>query len=525
MDRTAIIIESLVAVSIILTQIYFFFSTRKKINILSKFFPSSSNKSMYELISGDSYKMIKIEKEYTDGLKDLIDSINNYLRKNSGTADFSILENLVERKIDSKEVLIATNVSLPLYIGLMGTFVGIIIGLFNIAFNGGVSDENISSFIGGVVIAMIASFFGLLLTVINNSKSFKEAKAICNEGKNQFFNFLQVELLPHLGTGLTDTLERLKNNINDFNNKFEKNINLFDNKFTDNIQLLANSVDSMSENIGLIVENTTTQRDFLVELKSMGYNRMAEANIKVFTLLKETGPTFVKFINSQKKLTDSVENTARFVEIIDRTLDRVKSFEENVNNLGEQIGTSKFLGNEVLKRIDDNLNYLDKQFELLKQHEHKSSDFIKDYFEVKFKEIQSLSNFIKIEIQEALNFRIDNNPLLKLNHLEAIEEKISELNNKLNLNSEFLAVIEKMDSTNEEIKAIKTSIASLNLNATNESPKKTAPVKIQEPVKKSVEINKPKTSNEILKAGLDKQKEPNSKESVLKKIKGIFRWK
>lgn len=62
-------------------------------------------------------------------------------------------------------------------------------GLLKIGFGGGVTEENINSFIGGVVIAMVASFFGLLLTVINNSKNFKEAKATCDEKEKQFLQF------------------------------------------------------------------------------------------------------------------------------------------------------------------------------------------------------------------------------------------------------------------------------------------------------------------------------------------------
>ena len=67
---------------------------------------------------------------------------------------------------------------------------------------------------------MVASFFGLLLTVISNSGKFKTAKASCDERKNEFYNFLQVELLPHLSNSLYDALDRLKANINDFNEKF-----------------------------------------------------------------------------------------------------------------------------------------------------------------------------------------------------------------------------------------------------------------------------------------------------------------
>jgi hypothetical protein len=105
--------------------------------------------------------------------------------------------------------------------------------------------------------------------------------------------------------------------------------------------------------------------------------------------------------------------------------------------LGEHINVSKFLGNDVLNRIDINLRYLDQQFDLLKQHEHKSSDSIKDYFEKQYSEIQKLTDSIKKEIQEAMNFKIDQNPLQKLLMLDPIESHLNELNNKVNFNGEL----------------------------------------------------------------------------------------
>jgi hypothetical protein len=489
MDTIHLIIQLFAVLIVVSLQLYFFFKTKRRMEILSSYFPVQ-NEGEYGL-AGDyslgSFQQIGLNENYSSDLHNVIETINRYLQRNSGTADFSIIENIVERDIESKDNIVLSNISLPLYIGLMGTFIGVILGLINIAFGGGITDSNINSFLGGVVIAMITSFFGLLLTVLNTSKNFKEAKEICNEGKKYFYNFLQYELLPHIGTSLFDTLDRLKNNISDFNNKFEKNINLFDSKFSDNIKSLSVSVQSLSENINIVVDNTNTQKEFLVELKKMGYNRMAEANIKVFKLLKDAGPTFVRFVESQKELTDSIENANQFIEIIENILNRVKTFEESINNLGDQISTKEYLGNEVLIRIDANLNYLDKQFELLKQHEHKSTDAINDYFEKKFKEIQTLSDNIRKEIQEAMNFRIDANPLLKLNHLEPIELKLDDLNKKINLNGEIKSIFDNISKTNTEIQEIKNTLIEAVKKA--ETKKRTPRAKNDTVVKKPEKRN------------------------------------
>jgi hypothetical protein len=432
-------LELVIVAGVVSTQFYFFYSTLEKINKLSDLFPENilDSSSIHPAGSAAKSETLKTdERQFSKPFNHILESINKYLIKNKGATDFSIIKSIVERSIDSKESFVSSNISLPLYIGLMGTFSGVIIGLTQIAFAGGVTDDNINSFIGGVLIAMIASFFGLLLTVINNSRNFKNAKAICDERKNNFYNFLQAELLPHLGSSLYDALDRLKVNINDFNKKFENNINLFDTKFSENIRTLRDSVGSLSETIGVVVANTETQKEFLSQLKKMGYNRMAEANIKVFNILKEAGPTFIEFIEKQKQLNDSVENAVHSIESISGIFDRVKAFENSVNNLGENISTKQFLGNEVLVRIDKNLNYLDKQFELLKNHEIISSETIEDFFKNQYKKIQVLTDNIKREIEGALDLKIQNNPFQKLSYLESLDTQVKEIQSILSRKKE-----------------------------------------------------------------------------------------
>ena len=462
MNNSQFTIEIVVVISVVILQLYFFYSTYKKINLLSNLFPSKNLDESF-LQSSDTpngaIQLIKLDRQlFSEDFTAAIDSINKYLKKNQGATDFSIIKSIVERSIEKRENAVSANVTLPLYIGLMGTFTGIIMGLLKIGFGGGVTEENINSFIGGVVIAMVASFFGLLLTVFNNSKNFREATATCDERKNSFYNFLQVELLPHLGNSLFDALDRLKANINDFNKKFENNIQLFDTKFSDNISSLHKSVESLSENIGAVVDNTNTQKEFLLELKKIGYNRMAEANVKVFQLLKETGPTFIKFIEKQKELTQSVEHAASFVQTIDSILNRIKTFEESLNNLGESMNQSHFLGNELLKRVDSNLKYLNDKFELLKRFEDASLAETETYFKNKYEDIQRLTDNIKREVETALDIKIENNPLQKLHLLDAIDKNMNEIKGKINFNGEFKRISDDLSSTKLELTDIKQKL-------------------------------------------------------------------
>ena len=115
----------------------------------------------------------------SSAFKEVIFETNAYLCKNVGTsADFSIIQDICERKIDSLETQISNTVNVPLYLGLAGTFIGIITGLLGIAFNvdalfnaGKMSP--FKNLLVGVVIAMFASFVGLFLVIRNSSVNYQ----------------------------------------------------------------------------------------------------------------------------------------------------------------------------------------------------------------------------------------------------------------------------------------------------------------------------------------------------------------
>jgi biopolymer transport protein ExbB/TolQ len=470
------IIEFVVTLVVLSLQFNFFFQTKKKFDEMNLIFPENSLESDFIIkkdINGTEVELIKDDVTFFGSIfKEMLFSINRYLIKNKGAVDFSIIKSIVERSMQAKENEVSSTVSLPLYIGLMGTFIGVILGLLKIAFFGGVSDENINAFIGGIFIAMVASLCGLVLTVINNSGNFKKAKTISDDRKNKFFNFLQVELLPHLGSSLYDALDRLKVNINNFNEKFSNNVKMFDTNFTSNIYHLKQSVESIADNINPIIENTNSQKEFLKELRGIGYNRMAEANIKVFTLMKDAGPNFVKFIDKQKELNESIEKTADFVNTIRSVMDRIKTFEESINKLGDRIDNADYMSSDLLKKVERKMSELDNQFEILKQHSQTSNSDIYNFFERESIKIGKLVAHIENEIERVLDFNIDNNPFQKLTLLD----KLSQLQNleiivKDNLESkaqtediykEIIGTRKSLETVNEYLSSIDNTLIEIN---------------------------------------------------------------
>ncbi|RZK03764.1 MAG: hypothetical protein EOO46_17695 [Flavobacterium sp.] len=459
--NTFYLIELAVTLVVVYFQFSFFTRTRTKISGYASIFPSKELDSDFIVrkeVNGVEVELLKEDStNNSESFQKMLISINRYLVKNKGAVDFSIIKSIVERLIQAKENEIASMVSLPLYIGLMGTFAGIILGLIRIAFFGGITDANINAFIGGILIAMAASLCGLVLTVANNSGAFKKSKTICDDRKNSFFNFLQVELLPHLGNSLFDALDRLKVNIHQFNEKFSNSVNKFDTNFTANIWHLKESVEGLAENIDPIIENTQLQKEFLQSIKSIGYNRMAEANLKVFTVMKQAGPQFVDFIQKQKELNDSIGKAAQFVSTIENVMNRVKMFEDSINRLGERIDNADYMSSDLLKKVERKMTELDNQFEVLKQHSQKSSSDINEFFEREYSKVQQLVGHIRNEVERALDFNIDDNPLQKLHLLE----KLDGLHNLEILVSSNQSSLTKVEEICHEVHGTKKSLENI----------------------------------------------------------------
>ena len=129
--------------------------------------------------------------------------LSRYLISNMGLKpDFAIMKNVVERHVDALEHEIQIQLPLPLFLGLIGTFVGIVVGLFGMGdldfSSESLSAGPINTLLGGVKLAMIASGMGLLLTVITNALFFRPAKTVVERRKSAMLNYLETTLMPQL---------------------------------------------------------------------------------------------------------------------------------------------------------------------------------------------------------------------------------------------------------------------------------------------------------------------------------------
>lgn len=431
-----IYLEGVALIIILLLQMKNYYRSLVEISDLHHLFPSGE-------LSPDSIVQREVQGGYVDQLdishnnkafEIILLATNAYLSKNKGSADFNIIKSIADRSVESQENKVSSSLSLPLYLGLMGTFIGVILGLASIAidgFNLNNTDVIIKELISGVVLAMIVSLCGLALTTNLNARIFKNAVAVRDICRNSYLNFLQAELLPNLDNNLYSALDQFRSNIADFNAKFGKNLEIFDTSFNENIKNLRATVTGMATQIEVVNENTVVQLEFLQELKKIGYNRMAEANIKVFDKLKDVGPTLVTFIAEQQKLTKNLEQANMFSERISGLINRVSSFEEGINNLGRDLQQSDLLGGEMLGVVKKHLTAIEQKEYLINDYAARSGNEVEAYLNAALERIKMLKSKIEIDFEKAFDFNAENNLMQNLSYLKAIGQNTAGLNDKL----------------------------------------------------------------------------------------------
>lgn len=277
-------------------------------------------------------------------------SINKYLRNNAGSViDFSLLKDAVDRHCDSVEDDISSQMPVPLYCGLAGTMLGVIIGLSSLLYTGSVTSllgasknkqqtelvaqqqtengiteeekekqdeantqaaaDGVNDLLTGVAWAMIASICGIGLTTANSLK-FKKCKLQEESGKNEFLAWMQSKLLPELPSDTSDALNKLVKNLNRFNNTFKQNTS------------------DLGETLSKVNESYKIQADIIQAVHDVDVMKMAKANVKVLEQLQSCTDEleqFQQYLNSINGYTEAIQH---FTELFNSESDRLHVLEE-----------------------------------------------------------------------------------------------------------------------------------------------------------------------------------------------------
>jgi len=366
-------------------------------------------------------------------------SINTYLIRNKGAVtDFTLIKDIVERNLETEEDEITQLATIPLYLGLLGTMLGIIFGLINLFIvstaTGG--EFKIESFLIAVSIAMVASFWGLFCSVGNTNFKYRIAKKNLEKSKNGFYTFVQTELLPILNLNISSSVYTLHQNLVQFNDNFTANLHRLSTMLNKNHDALI------------------AQEKVLTALENMEITEIVKANVVVHKELKAGIKQLEKFNDYINNLNEFVEGTRRLSTSFEDLLNRSNNFHK--------------LGEKLESRIDDSnklVSFLTEHYSQLQLTGAQMRESVTKVEDVLIKSLKQLEDHTQLKIQAIKEITIkeedmmskalaDNrNNLTKLGLLEDMTKHISEFK---------VSSASQIGSLKNEVKDLKQSMIELS---------------------------------------------------------------
>lgn len=548
-----------IALYFFIRQWKFHSATMKNLKLFSDFFKKTSDyetidaneDSDYSRSGSKNFSPKRLKNVAANGaeLHALIEDINEYLESCKGTATFNIIQNKTERRITKLYDRAASKASLPTHLGLMGTFVGVFLGLgafLLISMNSpeGITDGAIHSLILGVLVSMSTSFFGLLMSTYAHD-SISNAKNKNDDDKNEFYEYIQNKLMPSVDISLTEALGNLHQTVSDFEPSFSRVIdgfkatfrectNAFGEDFRKSVKGMVDAVGTMSGNINKITENVDLLEDLLTRVSGaewMRYMRQFADASDHFEKLTHSLNDFERArrmmlaavqeaINMQKEYNESLTIPREVATQINTILQRVVRFEQNINTLGADLATTQMIGNTTIEEIKNQISAIKVKHKVAEQYIETSNNKLEMFFDSQLIELKRLEH----KYEDSLENLFKTYEEITTKHQEeigrrheifkdAIDEKfeLSEVRTELGQLKKIPSIENKLDdvkSGQEKLQRTNDGIRKeLNaFNAAKEDEKKGTIGKIIKSGANSAkdrEIEQQKKENEVLQRQLD----------------------
>ncbi|MCI5056124.1 MAG: hypothetical protein MRY83_08450 [Flavobacteriales bacterium] len=490
--------ELAVIALIVILQFIAFFTTRKRLRQLHDFFPTDLNafsivnynipkrilkdKQEFQLfISGieknaddsvwedeatEKVEVLALDETVKNKHKqfsEVVASTNAYLCKNKGAAaDFNILQDICERYIQRLDNSIGNLINVPLYIGLAGTFVGIIVGLWGIEFtdaSGSINSASIDELLKGVIAAMFASLLGLVLTVINTALTYKTSVYKNDTDKNQYYDFVQRELLPVLSIGMAGSLSSFRGVLNNFISKFGENISEY------------------HDTAALLNDNLSKQHLVLEEINKLSLTRTSSIIAETFSDLKNSSEQLKMFISYQQGLNQNIVDAQQVVSGLNTTLDKYQNFNTNLEAISQNVNSSIELQRQLKDSLELHFPTINDHKEIWRNQVDEINSDIKnvykelaEYFKTSTHSIQEFitknnnffagqndtQNAIKIIVETA---KIQNEQFKSLNDqmVEVRKDLRSSQQASLDLNKDLVEAVKGMTLKLSKLEVISTN--------------------------------------------------------------------
>ena len=296
-----------ILIIIIAIQLFICALVTQKITEFKEVFKFPYDKTSYNTI------VYKPKANYT--FKVIVDCINSYIQNNGNRAnDYHLMQDIVERNCDSKEEEIQSQIPTTLYLGLIGTMIGIIVGVWDLDISGLINSNKVETkeleqLLSGVGHAMIASVCGIVMTTLLTF-IFKNAKATNSGDKNQFLSWIQANLLPAMTSDVNTALDKMSTALSQFNAQFAEN------------------TQKLNDTLSLVAETSKSQAELYKVINDLDITEMAKANVKVYKALKDSTDEIMGLAQMLHSSQEYVNEVKQLNDKLDKSEERTKMFEK-----------------------------------------------------------------------------------------------------------------------------------------------------------------------------------------------------
>lgn len=375
--------------------------------------------------NGQEYPQIDFVGKGDSDLNELIKEINVYLYKTKGTSDYQFIQNKVERKVSLRYDQASVYQSFPTYLGLMGTFSGVFLGVIMFLFGSkeAFGDDSIRNLLIGVLVSMLTSLVGLILTTINNSEAGKARKKV-EDDKNDFFDFIQTDVTKTASASLVSAISKLHDTvdtfqpaftvvIDGFKSAFAEVTHAFGEDFKQNVSAVTSAVNTMGQNMDKINANISLQEKLLDTFKSkelitgmekyveaanhfvgitQSLNKFEEARRMMLAAAQEA-------ISIQDQYSESLKIPREIVVRLNQILDRIKNFEDSVNKAGVALQRRDILGNDVIDAIDAQVKGIAKKGKIADRFLEIADTKLEELYKEQTKAIAEMNRRYRVAIE------------------------------------------------------------------------------------------------------------------------------
>jgi len=318
------IITYVILLAIAFVQFISFRKTRQKINSFAWVFPVGEK----------------------DKITNFINSYVKNCKENGFSPQLSEAKKIVEEHLEKLEDAINRSLITPLYLGLMGTAIGVIFGFLKYVISKDISNA-IDYIIGSVGISMFVTALGLFYTIWNSALKFSSAKDKIEEGKQDYYNKNLIGCFTSsVEDGLAVVVNEMKKGLDSFNSTLNANLEKMGTGFDDAAKYAKQIQDMDWQSMHSVFNeiNSTVNRLKVLDKK---FEKVDEYLTKMTSLLEK-----IADLDSVKESTQSIKQMTNDLNII-------------ANQMNNNFSDTRTLADENAKTTKKLLDYLESNREAL----------------------------------------------------------------------------------------------------------------------------------------------------------------